>query len=603
MRSTRKTKRKSSNKTRKNLEDAGAAIAAGGFGCVFRPPIAPKSASDKAKLTNQPYISKLMERRYARDEMAEVNKILPIVSKIPNSQRYFLLDGIFTTEQFGPLTSEDKRNFSSKCRNLTRRGITANNINNNLGGLAVMYIPDGGISVNEAMKQLSTSVGNGMASGIKSFGRFNYALIDTLKHAIVPMNNLGLIHLDLKADNMLVSSNYNNETSLLDIKIIDWGLAGVIPNASSGPIYAAQDRPLQFNCPPSAVLFNTDTKDTINRYFKTIYNSDKKVYTSAVCKNLAAFVIRNSQQNVGQGHSRYIAQEVKNLTRPLNSYRELEGWNVSSECFQNDSNVQAFTVDYVAAIFEKYLKTGKHGGITSNFDDKAYFQEVYRYNVDVWGFLTAYQDLIANIASSSYTAYRNSVICQLLSDVLFKYCYSPEYATKRIPIDQLADDLEKISFAAGVKKAPSRLAAAKAKKIKKKMVLRQASPAAAAAATRLASVISLPAGKKRCPNGYSKDPDDPRKCRKKGTRKKKSAPAKKAKAVKKPKSKKKRQKKAAPKPKKAKSPEKITMFKANGATYARLPQGRKRCPKGFKRVLGGEANAPHVRILCEKVAK
>ena len=45
------------------------------------------------------------------------------------------------------------------------------------------------------------------------------------------------------------------------------------------------------------------------------------------------------------------------------------------------------------------------------------------------------------------------------------------------------------------------------------------------------------------------------------------------------------------------------MFKANGATFARLPQGRKRCPKGFKRVLGGEANAPHVRILCEKVAK
>ena len=211
-----------------------------------------------------------MERRYARDEMAEVNKILPIVSKIPNSQRYFLLDGIFTTEQFGPLTSEDKRNFSSKCRNLTRRGITANNINNNLGGLAVMYIPDGGISVNEAMKQLSTSVGNGMASGIKSFGRFNYALIDTLKHAIVPMNNLGLIHLDLKADNMLVSANYYHETNLLDIKIIDWGLAGVIPNASSGPIYAAQDRPLQFNCPPSAVLFNTDTKDTINEFQNNI---------------------------------------------------------------------------------------------------------------------------------------------------------------------------------------------------------------------------------------------------------------------------------------------------------------------------------------------
>ena len=587
-RTTRKSRKKSSKKTRKNNEDAGAAIAAGGFGCVFRPPIMPRSASERTKVNAQPYISKLMQRRHARDEMQEVNKILPIVEKIPNSGRYFLLEGIFTTEKFGPLNSEDRRNFNSKCRNLSRIGINAENINNNLGGLACMYIPDGGISINEAMKQLSVTVGNGMATGLKAFGRLNYALIDTLENAVVPMNKAGLIHLDLKGDNMLVPSNYYHEKMLLDVKIIDWGLAGIIPNDASGPIPAAQDRPIQFNCPPSAVLFNGNTQDAIGRYLRTVYNSDKKPFSSAVCKNMAAFIIKNSQQRVGEGHSKYVAQEINNLTRPMYSYRELEGWDVSGSCFQQDSMVQAFTVNYIATILEAYLKPGKYGGLTAKLDAKKYFQEVYRHNVDVWGFLMAYQDLVNAIASSSYTSYRKSTVCQLLSDILFKYCYSPEYAAKKIPINELKRDLELVSAAAGVKSAPARKTAKAVKIAKKKLVLRQASPPAAPAAAAAAdnrSVISLPAGKKRCPTGYSKDPSNPKKCRKKGTKKKSPA--------KKPKSRKKKTKKATGS---------FPGSRGYGENY-NLKKGRKRCPKGYKKV--GTIFAPgrpsqHGRVECLK---
>ncbi len=580
-RTTRKSRKKSTKKTRKNNEDAGAAIAAGGFGCVFRPPIMPRSASERTKVNAQPYISKLMQRRHAREEMQEVNKILPIVKKIPNSERYFLLEGIFMTESFGPLNSEDKRNFNSKCRNLSRIGINAENINNNLGGLACMYIPDGGISVNDAMKKLSAGVGNGSSSSLKAFARLNYALIDTLQHGVVAMNKSGLIHLDLKGDNMLVPTNFMTEKKLLEVKIIDWGLAGIIPNDASGPIPAAQDRPLQFNCPPSAILFNGNTQDAIGRYLRTVYTSDKKPFSSAVCKNMAAFIIKNSQQRVGEGHSKYIAQEVNNLTRPMYSYRELEGWDVSGSCFQQDSMVQAFTVNYISTILEAYLKPGKYGGLTAKFDAKGYFQEVYRYNVDVWGFLTAYQDLVNAIASSSYTSYRRSTVCQLISDILFKYCYSPDYAAKKIPIDQVMSDLELVSAAAGVKSAPQRLPAAAAKKIKKKLVLREATPAAAAA-TRAASVITLPAGKKKCPTGYSKDPSNPRKCRKKGTKAKKRSPkAKKANKTRK-----------SP----TKNPTEYITFKEGGKTYIQLrDRKRTRCPKGYSKV-----KIDNGYLICEK---
>ena len=129
------------------------------------------------------------------------------------------------------------------------------------------------------------------------------------------MNKLGLIHLDLKGDNMLVSSDYSTEKKLLEVKIIDWGLAGVIPNDSSGPIDAAQDRPIQFNCPPTAVLFNGNTHDAIERYVRTVFdkNAKKAVFSSAVCKNLAAYIIKNSQQRVGPGHSAYVAKKYKIL--------------------------------------------------------------------------------------------------------------------------------------------------------------------------------------------------------------------------------------------------------------------------------------------------
>ena len=571
--------------TMKNKDDAGKAIAAGGFGCVFRPPIAPVSASHKEKIRQQPYISKLMRSYLADDEMQEVNKIVPIVEKIPNSKRYFLVEGIFVSNN-EPLTSQDKINFDSKCNNLIRMGITASNVNSNLHRLTSMYIPDGGISINDAMKNLASGIQSGRSATLKTFGRLNYAMIDTLKHAIVPMNKLGLIHLDLKGDNMLVDSNFEKGKNMVDVRVIDWGLAGIIPNDNSDPIDAAIDRPLQFNTPPSAILFNNNTQDAIERYLRTVYSNDKMVFTSAACKNIAAFVIRNSQQRVGVGHSRYIAQEMKNLTRPLYQYSELEGWDVSSECFSNDSMVQAFTVNYVAAILESYLKPGKNGGLTSKFDSKAYFQEVYRYNVDIWGFLTAYQDLINKVATRSYTSYRNSVVCQLLSDIIFKYCYSTEYAAKKIPVDQLEHDLEKVSFAAGVRSAPVRKVAA-AKKVKKKIVLRVASQPKVSPK----SVVTLPLGKKRCPTGYTKDPTDSRKCRKKGTRKVvKSKP--KAKAKKKPKTKKVNKTRKTP----TKNPAEYITFKEGGKSYIQLrDRKRRRCPKGYSKV-----KIDNGYLICEK---
>ena len=146
--------RKSSKHKKHSPEDeAGKAIAAGGFGCVFKPAIVCNDAAvnNKMRKNGYEYITKVMIAQYARDEMAEVNRVLPIVKKIPNNKRYFLLDGIYECKNFGPLNAEDLTNFNTKCNNLRRAGINASNVNKKLNALSAIYIPYGGNSIADTM--------------------------------------------------------------------------------------------------------------------------------------------------------------------------------------------------------------------------------------------------------------------------------------------------------------------------------------------------------------------------------------------------------------------------------------------------------------------
>ena len=58
-------------------QKAGEAIAAGGYGCVFKPPI---KCRDKSLPYEPTGISKLMSKTSADDEMREIAAIKPIIS-------------------------------------------------------------------------------------------------------------------------------------------------------------------------------------------------------------------------------------------------------------------------------------------------------------------------------------------------------------------------------------------------------------------------------------------------------------------------------------------------------------------------------------------
>jgi len=101
----------------------GEAIAAGGFGCVFRPALKCSGISGRSS-----GVSKLSIKKYTNEEYDEISKILPVIERIPNNEDYFIAKGI-TMCTPDVMRADDLTHFDRKCSNLTKRGITKKNVN------------------------------------------------------------------------------------------------------------------------------------------------------------------------------------------------------------------------------------------------------------------------------------------------------------------------------------------------------------------------------------------------------------------------------------------------------------------------------------------
>ena len=583
-RSSSKSKRKSRKITPPPI--AGEAIAAGGFGCVFRPPIKCEKPSDQAKQNSKNYITKLMKSRYVVEEMDEVEKYLPIIKTIPGYKNYFLLDDIFPCMP-AELTSRDKKGLDSKCSNLRRMGINAANINQprNLLGLAMLNIPDGGTSIATVLKKMAGKIARNDKETLKQFGHLNNSLIRTLQNAVVPMNTKGIIHCDLKADNMLVDKTKLSKGEPY-VKVIDWGLGSVFnPNGTTIP-EGVKYRPLSFNNPFGVILFNTyEVRQAFNN-MRIEYAGNQNY------RYMAYNILKKCNSSVGPGHTEYVTQYIlPDLVKPYISFdlsNLPDGFkNHNVESVSETAKMGLFSYNVIIEHLEEVLKKYFNPS-TKKFDEKAYFFDVYRWNVDVWGFLTSYLQLAQDATTNSYTNYRNSKVIQRAAYVAYKYCLSGDYAAKRIPIAEVVSDLQKITEAIpGFKskgiireEAPLReleIAAVPGElKVKKKMKIKLK------AKSHTPSVVSIPAGKKRCPTGYAKDAATG-KCRKKV--------ANKAKATRKV------EKKAKVHGANVISNSDFAILEYGGKILLKArDKTRKRCPKGYKKLRVSRGG----HLICEK---
>jgi serine/threonine protein kinase len=202
--------------TKRRTRKAGAVIGTGGYGCVFSPPLPCEGESRPGN----DVVSKLLYKVEAMKEMKEIEKAKKVLSRIPNANKYFSVMDVKKC-QLGELTEDDIK--GKNCD-----AIDVYHVKNQMrdvgydNTVALLQQKNFGMPFDQyVLKEVKN--GEQMSSLLAN-------MKELLMKGIVPMNNLGVYHEDLKADNILVQNGQPT--------IIDWGLAVI--NEDGGPITKAE---------------------------------------------------------------------------------------------------------------------------------------------------------------------------------------------------------------------------------------------------------------------------------------------------------------------------------------------------------------------------
>ena len=374
------------NHPKKTKKNGGHVIASGGFGCIFNPPLTCKKKQKTMKrkkniITNE-VVSKLMFKEYAKKEYNDVIQYKKQLDTIPNYTNYFLIDGFSLCQDPHLLTVEDLHNFNKKCKALKKKNITQNNVNKSLDKLAFIQMPYGGIAVDDYIQNVHMNQVNTR--------ELNKLLINLLENGIVPMNQRGVYHCDIKDSNVLV---YSDTTRVLYTRIIDWGLSCIYPSTekkilSKGPIpEELTHRPFQFNIPFSIILFQSSFLKLYQSFLNKNTNYDYFKIRSFVI-NYVLFLIDKK----GPGH-------IKNINSTIKHFFKGELLNVE-EKFKDDLIEFEYTFYFV---FEYLSKILFHFTRENEFKVMDYFENVFLKNVDVWGFVTIYFSFVNYLLKVSNT--------------------------------------------------------------------------------------------------------------------------------------------------------------------------------------------------------
>jgi serine/threonine protein kinase len=432
-RSKSKHKIKPKHKTQRRHLTGGKAIDAGSFGCAFRPSL--KCAADTAKHNpNTKYISKLMQKTHGEKEMAEINKVKNVIENIPDNDKYFLVANAYMCQP-AELQAEDFKDFDKTCELFTSEGINADNINANLEKLTLLNIPDGGMTLDSYFKQILVRTNKDMN---KQFIKVNSAMIQLLVNGIVPINKNKLNHFDVKGNNILIGQEDGQA------RLIDWGIASE-NNGTTLP-REITDSFIHFNNPFSYIFFNAAVKDWLPTEYARIkasaYFPHKDAGQAEILKVVAVNLL-NKIMEKDQGHYQVIVKEV------LHNIYKIFAVDNGRNTIDYNVLAQNTVIEYIQMVLLKYVDDN------GKFSDIQYFYKVFTKNVDIWGFLMCYESILiygidyTNAATNASSIYiMDKEIINSICRILIKYCFSPEYAVKPIPVAELATELEALNHIA-----------------------------------------------------------------------------------------------------------------------------------------------------------
>jgi len=396
------------NTTKKNLE-GGKVIASGGFGCVFNPAI-----KCKGQKRNKNDITKLMKIKYAKSEYNGIQKYKEMLDSIPNYRDYFLVDG-FSICQPDKLDDEDLQKFDKKCSALKKMKIKSSNVNSSLDKLMSLNMPYGGIDVGDYVEKSKIDY--------KKLSKLNISLIELLKKGILPMNEKGIYHCDVKESNILVQENHGFDVKT---RLIDWGLSTDFKERNSIPKPLIK-RPFQFNVPFSVILFN----DTFTKMYAEFLKKHKEPTYFETREFVINYVVTWINER-GPGH-------LKSLNNIFKVFFERGLINIENQ-FKEDliefEYTFYFIFEYISYVVFKFTHDGK-------FNKMEYFSQVFLKNLDVWGLTMSYLPILEKLENY----YDELCECELeiIDKIKTAVLYVIECSYVPIDVDKLANMLHALN--------------------------------------------------------------------------------------------------------------------------------------------------------------
>ena len=417
-----------------NIKIGGNVLTSGGFGCLFRPALKCKNTLNYAR-SDKNFVTKLMTKKHAKNEFRQINEFKSILDHIPNYQNYFLVDDFSICEP-AELTSDDLDDFDDECSALKKNKFTAKNINDNLGKILALNMPDGGVDVDDylfAIKDKDLIV--------PTYIDLNISLVDLLVNGINPMNQARLYHCDIKGSNILVKRD--EETEETNTRLIDWGLSVYLKGSNRNNRNNRNNRhipdnlnrrPFQFNVPFSVILFN--------KKFTEKYEIFLKRHQTLNFFSIREFVVNYIffwNKIRGPGHLKTINSIVRILT-----YGELpavENKKVKDHVIEYEFTYY-YIVEYISRILFKYTISGR-----LNLLD--YFNNVFLKNIDVWGLTMTYMEFIDNLQSHYHNDDSNELneshihFIDKIKQIIIHFLF--ENSTEVIDIKKLAIELQSLN--------------------------------------------------------------------------------------------------------------------------------------------------------------
>jgi tRNA A-37 threonylcarbamoyl transferase component Bud32 len=406
--------------------NGGIPIYPGGYSCIFKPQLKCKTRTKKRNMKNSIKsnkhssknsngncgISKLLFKKYADIEMHNIQKFHHALRKIPKSHKYFLFAKT-TSCPPAKISTRDLQGFDEMCEIFTSHDVNESNINTlkNIRNLRLINMPNAGISVNEWLfiKDKNDATTPLTISRAKIFNKLISKLI---LDAIVPMNRQGVIHNDMKEDNVLI----NDSASIPAPTIIDWGISGISTRDEIIP-EIIMNRYISISNPFSSILFTTEFSKNYSEFLKqnaitTADDVDNMRHDPLFLQKLRDFSIAQYLKYKEYGHYSNIR------TFFVNVFKFFPDSGFSFDVNTPDGLYHALASKYISDVLVHFTEFDERDRIV-RFNYVAYFTKVYIFNCDLWGLLFCY-----NVFFSFQDKYKYEEYIEIEPSVYSSFLYS-----------------------------------------------------------------------------------------------------------------------------------------------------------------------------------